>query len=246
MLMSLPIIGQLRAIKSNREISYIKKAQHINEQVLWWILAQLKLGQTELAVQQIIIDRLKRHHVKALAFEPIVAFGRGTADVHHMPNKSRLRAGDTVMLDFGATINGYCSDMTRTFFFGQPTKRQIKIYEDVLRAQKLALKKLSNGQKNCGVIDKSARNFLQVKYGAKAFPHGLGHGVGTAIHEWPTFKPTSPDRLKPNMVMTVEPGLYFKNWGGVRIEDMVLITKTGTTNLTHYPKNLKSAILKVK
>jgi len=244
--MSLPIIAELAAIKSHAQIKNIKQAQHISEVVLRRVINKLTIGIGEVKFSKLIISELKQGGVKALAFEPIVAFGQGAADVHHVPTKNKLQIGDTVMLDFGTTINGYCSDMTRTFFFGEPAKRQAKIYADVLQAQELALKKLKAGHRNCGEIDYATRSYLGKKYPRRAFPHGLGHGVGTAIHEWPTLKPNSKDILKPNMIITIEPGLYFKNWGGIRIEDMVVITKHNVTDLTKFPKDLKSVILKIK
>jgi len=134
--------------------------------------------------------------------------------------------------------------MTRTYFWGEPNIRQKKIYLAVLEAQNRAIKKIMSGEKRAKVIDKTARDFLNKKYGAKKFSHGLGHGIGTVIHEWPNFKPKSKDILPIGCVMTVEPGIYFKGFGGVRIEDMVLITKNGYKNLTNVPKDLKSAILK--
>ena len=111
----------------------------------------------------------------------------------------------------------------------------------------LAMNKIRSGERRAKIIDKAARGFLNKKYGAKRFPHGLGHGVGTVIHEWPNFKPKSEDILPTGCVMTIEPGLYFKTKriisGGVRIEDMILISKKGCKNLTNFPKDLNSAIL---
>ena len=133
--------------------------------------------------------------------------------------------------------------MTRTYFWGKPSAKQKKIYNDVLHAMDLAMNKIRKGERRAKVIDKVARNFLSKKY-KNNFKHGLGHGVGTVIHEWPNFKPKSEDVFPVGCVMTIEPGLYFKGFGGVRIEDMVLITKNGYKNLTNIPKDLKSAILK--
>ena len=148
------------------------------------------------------------------------------------------------MLDFGCTVNHYCSDMTRTYFWGQPGKKHKKIYSAVLEAQNYAIKKIQKGERKAKIIDETARKFLNKKFGAKSFPHGLGHGVGTVIHEWPNFKPKSEDILPAGCVMTIEPGIYLKGFGGVRIEDMVLITKNGCKNLTNFSKDLKSAVLK--
>ena len=147
------------------------------------------------------------------------------------------------MLDFGTTVNHYCSDMTRTYFFGEPNAKQKKVYLAVLEAQNRSIQKLHAGERQAKIIDKTAREFLAKKFNNN-FKHGLGHGVGTVIHEWPSFSPKSEDIIPAGCVMTVEPGIYLKNFGGVRIEDMVLITKQGCRNLTNVPKDLKSAILK--
>ncbi len=146
------------------------------------------------------------------------------------------------MFDFGCTVNHYCSDMTRTYFWGKPSEKQKKVYNDVLRAMELAFKKLEKGEKRAGAVDKAARGFLAKKF-KNNFKHGLGHGVGTVIHEWPNFKPGSKDILPVGCVMTIEPGIYLKGFGGVRIEDMVLIAKNGSKNLTNVAKDLESVIL---
>lgn len=241
----LPIIQNLKAVKSKKELANIIKAQRISERVLGEVVNKLKIGVTEINLAQFIVNRMKHYGIKALAFEPIVSFGKNTANIHHEPNSARLKKGDFVMFDFGATINGYCSDMTRTYIFGEPSKKQRRIYEAVLEAQTKAIKLLARGEKRTGVVDKMARNFLHKKFGKKSFTHGLGHGIGSVIHEWPNFKPKSTDVLPVGVVMTVEPGVYIKNFGGVRIEDMVLINKKGIINLTKPSKDLNSVIIKV-
>ena len=238
------LIHEIRAVKSRRELANIIKAQRIAEKILKETLAKLQTNVTELAIAEFITKKFTKYGAPILAFPPIVSFGKNTANVHHEPGKTKLKYGDIVMLDFGCTVNHYCSDMTRTYFWGEPNIRQKKIYLAVLEAQNRAIKKIMSGEKRAKVIDKTARDFLNKKYGAKKFSHGLGHGIGTVIHEWPNFKPKSKDILPIGCVMTVEPGIYFKGFGGVRIEDMVLITKNGYKNLTNVPKDLKSAILK--
>ena len=237
------LLHEVRAVKSKKELAKIIKAQRISEKVLQYTVVKLKPGVTESVAAGLVTNRFKKYGALILSFSPIVSFGKNTANVHHKPGKTKLKAGDIVMLDFGCTVNHYCSDMTRTFFAGEPTKRQRKIYLDVLRAQNRALEKLAQGERRAKVIDKAARNFLTKKHKAKSFSHGLGHGIGTVIHEWPNFKPKSEDILPAGCVMTVEPGLYFHGWGGVRIEDMVLITKKGFKNLTNFPKDIENAIL---
>jgi len=243
--MKTKLIHEIRAVKSKKELRNIIQAQRISEEVLRCVVVKLRQGVTEIQIANLIKKKFVELGAPVLAFPPIVAFGKNTANIHHQPKKNKqtkLKKGDMVMLDFGCTVNHYCSDMTRTFFFGEPTKRQERIYLAVLEAQNRAINKLKKGERRAKVIDKAARDFLNKKF-KNNFKHGLGHGVGTVIHEWPNFKPKSEDILPIGCVMTVEPGLYFKGWGGVRIEDMVLITKKGSKNLTNFPKDLKSAII---
>ena len=252
--MKVKLLHEVRAVKTKKELGNIIKAQRISERVLHYTVAKLKADVTELAVARFVTSGFKKYGAPILSFSPIVSFGKNTANVHHKPGKTKLKRGDIVMLDFGCTVNHYCSDMTRTFFAGVPTKKQRKIYLDVLKAQEKAIKKIASGERRAKVIDRTARQYLTKKHKAKSFPHGLGHGIGTVIHEWPNFKPKSEDVLPVGCVMTVEPGLYFpdsrrrQGFGGqggfgVRIEDMILITKKGFKNLTDFPKNIENAIL---
>jgi Xaa-Pro aminopeptidase len=237
------LIHEVRAVKTSKELANITIAQRISEKVLEDTLTKLQTGITEIEIYNFIKKQFVKYGAPTLAFTPLVAFGKNTANIHHIiPTKYKLKVGDTIMLDFGTTINHYCSDMTRTYFWGKPSARQIKIYEAVLKAQEIALKKIMSGEKRAKIIDSSARSFLAKKF-KNNFKHGLGHGIGTVIHEWPNFKPKSEDVLPVGTVMTVEPGIYLKGVGGVRIEDMVLITKKGGQNLTKVPKTLENAIL---
>ena len=243
--MKIKLIHEVRAVKNGKELKNIIKAQRISEKVLRYVILQLKTGITEIKVADLIQKSFVKYKAPILAFPPIVAFGKNTANIHHEPSKTKLKKGDIIMLDFGCTVNHYCSDMTRTYFWGEPSAKQEKIYLAVLEAQNRALKKLQTGEKKAKIIDKAARIFLTRKF-KNNFKHGLGHGVGTVIHEWPNFKPKSDDILPVGCVMTVEPGLYFKNFGGIRVEDMVLITKNSYRNLTKVSKDFKRVILYVK
>lgn len=240
--MKAKLIHEVRAVKNKKELANIIRAQQISEQVLKDTLKKLKDGVTELEIANFIKKSFARYGAPILSFPPIVAFGKNTANIHHEPNKTKLKKGDMVMFDIGTTVNHYCSDMTRTYFWGKPNAKQKKVYLDVLRAQTLAMNKIKRGERRGWIIDKSARSFLAKKY-KNNFRHGLGHGVGTVIHEWPNFKPKSTDVIPAGCVMTVEPGIYIRGFGGVRIEDMVLITKKGYKLLTKLPSDLKSAIL---
>ena len=252
---NIKLIHEVRAVKNREEIKNIITAQRISERVLGDVLKILKVGITEIEVEHFIKKSFVKYLSKEtrktpiLAFPPIISFGKNTANIHHMPSKTKLKKGDFTMFDFGCTVNHYCSDMTRTFIFGESNKKQRqkqeKIYKAVLYAQNLALTKIQNGERRGNMIDRSARNFLKKKFHANKFAHGLGHGVGTVIHEWPNFKAKSTDIIPTGCVMTVEPGIYIKNFGGVRIEDMVLITKNSSINLTKAPKELEDIVLPV-
>jgi len=249
------LIHEVRAVKSKKELENIIQAQRISERVLKDVLKRLHEGVTELEIANFIKKSFVKYGAPILSFPPIVSYGENTANIHHIPCKTKLKKGDTIMFDFGCTVNHYCSDMTRTYFFGKPNKKQEKIYLAVLEAQNRVLTKIAKGERRAKVIDKSSRDFLTKKFGAKKFPHGLGHGVGTVIHEWPNFKPKSEDIIPIGCVMTVEPGLYFKGSrrrqgfggqvGGVRIEDMILITKNGYKNLTNVAKDINSVTIKI-
>ncbi len=243
--MKLKLIHEVRAVKNKRELANIIKAQRISEKVLRDVLKQLKTNVTESAIAEFMTKRFVKYGAPVLSFPPIVAFGKNTANIHHEPNKAKLKKGDIIMFDLGCTVNHYCSDMTRTYFFGEPNAKQKKIYLAVLEAQNRAIKKIQKGERRAKVIDKIVRRFLAKKF-KNNFKHGLGHGVGTVIHEWPNLKPKSEDILPVGCVMTIEPGIYLKGFGGARIEDMILITKNGYINLTKVSKGLKSAILKIK
>ena len=240
--MKTQLVHEIRAVKSKKELANLIKAQRISERVLSDTVKKLKDGLTELEIANFIKKSFVKYGAPVLAFPPIVAFGKNTANIHHEPGKDRLKKGDTVMFDFGTTINHYCSDMTRTYFWGEPDLKQKKVYLAVLEAQARAVKKLEAGERRAKVIDSTVRDFLAKQF-KNNFRHGLGHGVGTVIHEWPNFKPKSEDIIPVGCVMTVEPGIYLKGFGGVRIEDMYLITKNGCKNLTSVPKSLKEAIL---
>jgi|SRR3989344_5071376 len=235
-------VHEVRAVKNKKELANIIRAQRISEKVLRDVLKKLKTGVTEMEIANFIKKSFIKYGAPILSFPPIVAFGKNTANIHHKPDFARLKKGNIIMFDFGCTVNHYCSDMTRTYFWGEPSTKQKKVYLTVLQAQELALNKIGKKKRRAKVIDSAARKFLSKKF-KNNFKHGLGHGVGTVIHEWPNFKPKSEDILPVGCVMTIEPGLYFKGFGGVRIEDMILITKKGYKNLTNFPKDLNSAIL---
>lgn len=245
------IIETLRSVKDDQEIKMIKKSQEINEKVFTEIKRiienHLKKKVNKKPLREIdLIWEIKRlgHEFGAedISFEPVVAFGKHSAIPHHKSNKTILRKGDIVLIDMGMKYKGYCSDMTRTFFTAKPTRLQKEVYSIVLQAQKNTINQIKSGiseQK----IDSICRSYIKSKSYGKFFTHGTGHGVGLDIHEIPSFRNPlkkiyheKPATLLPNMIVTVEPGIYLKGKFGIRLEDMVLVTKTGAKNLTKIKK----------
>ena len=154
------LIQEVRAVKSKKEIENIIKAQRISERVLQDTLKVLKTGISEIEISDFIKKSFIKYGAPILSFSPIVSFGKNTANIHHEPGKTKLKKGDTIMFDIGCTVNHYCSDMTRTYFWGEPSTRQKKVYLDVLEAQERAFKTIKNGERKAKIIDKVARDFL--------------------------------------------------------------------------------------
>ncbi len=231
-----------RAIKTRAELNKISAAQRLNEQIFYASKKWLETGVTEFEIsQKIQIEILKNNAKKS--FSPIVAFGKNTSNPHHAPSKLKLKKGNLIMIDMGVTLNNYASDMTRMLFTTSPTKDQEEIYNLVLDAQQNAIKALKPGA-NTQKIDNLARQTVKKAGHEKAFLHSLGHGLGLEVHELPSLAPKFKTRLKPGMVVTIEPGLYFPGKFGIRIEDLVVITERGSRNLTKVPKAIKDCLLR--
>src|SRR3989339_1055591 len=232
-------IEKMRLIKKPDEIEKIKKAQNIAKKVLTEIKKELKPGISEMEIAFKIEFMGRKLGAENISFPPIVAFGKNTSIPHHLCDNTKLKNNDIVLLDFGFEYQGYCSDMTRTLFTKTPSEKQKKVYETVLKAQNEAIKNIKpgiTGQK----ADSIARKIIEKAGFKDNFTHSTGHGVGIDIHELPNlspnFKKKKNIKLQENMVVTVEPGIYIENEFGVRIEDMILITKNGNLNLTKAKK----------
>ena len=185
------------------------------------------------------IDNYLRTHSEGTSFDSIVSFGETGCHPHYLPDaKRKLEKGQLVLLDFGSIYEGYAGDMTRMICMGQPDARQQEVYAQVLEAQLAGLAAIKPGATGHD-IDMAVRQVFQKQGTLEKFLHGTGHGVGLAVHEGPRIKQGFESVIEPGMVFTVEPGLYFVGWGGVRIEDMVVATKTGYENLTTTPKELR-------
>ncbi|MFH1454074.1 MAG: Xaa-Pro peptidase family protein [Armatimonadota bacterium] len=228
-------VTQLREIKSKEEIQYIKKAADIANKALANVLKVIKPGVTEKFVASLLQMEMKMLGAEKESFDIIVASGPNGALPHAKPGNRKIRKDDLIVIDFGAKYNGYCSDMTRTICLGKKSPKQKKIYDIVARAQKAALDYIKSGRV-CGDVDNKARGLIEKEGYGKEFGHGLGHGIGIEVHESPSFRPNVKDVLRPGMILSVEPGIYLSGFAGVRIEDLVLITKDGYENLTKNSK----------
>lgn len=231
------IPSQLRMIKDSAEIKLIKKAAQLTDKVFHEILKIIKPGLSEKEIAMFIRRRIEELGGDCEAFSCIVASGENSALPHAHPTNRKLRYGDFVKLDIGAKYDGYCSDMTRTVVLGKASEQQKKIYSIVLTAQTEALSKVKDGI-TAKLVDGAAREIITKNGYGENFLHGTGHGVGIDIHEPPRIRTNVDDELKNGMVITVEPGIYIDGWGGVRIEDLILVTSKGSKILSKSPKDL--------
>ena len=230
-------LADLRRIKTTEEIALHRQAEHIGDIAFEEILKELKPGVTELEVAAKLEYIMKMNGADKLSFDSIIASGVNSSKPHAEPGHKKIESGDFVTMDFGCVYNGYCSDMTRTVVVGKANAKQKEIYNTVLAAQLAVLDMLKPGLKG-KEYDKVARDVI---YGAGYegyFGHGLGHSVGLEIHENPRFSMIEEDIVEAGMIMTVEPGIYIPDFGGVRIEDMVVLTENGYENLTNSRKEL--------
>ncbi len=230
-------ITKMRSIKSAEELSYIKLAQEMTDKTFSYILNNIKAGRTEREVMLDMEFYMRKLGSDGVSFDFIVVSGKNSSLPHGVPSDKIIEIGDFVTMDFGAVVNGYRSDMTRTVAVGSASDEQVKVYETVKKAQLAALDAIKAGVV-CRDIDKVARDII---YGAGyegCFGHGLGHSVGIEIHEDPSFSPRCDAVLKSGTIMTVEPGIYIEDKFGVRIEDMVYVTDDGCINITKSDKEL--------
>ena len=231
------IITSLRRIKTEDEITNIKKAQEITDKTFTYILNRIDINRTE---KEIMLDMefyLRGLGSQGVSFDFIVVSGKNSSLPHGEPTDKKINKGDFLTMDFGAVVNGYRSDMTRTVAIKRVTEEQKEIYNLVLNAQQKAIDSIKTGV-ICKDIDKISRDIIYNAGYKGCFGHGLGHSVGVEIHESPNFNTKCDTLLEKGMVMTVEPGIYLENRFGVRIEDMVYVTKNGCENLTKSNKEL--------
>lgn len=234
-------ISRLRAVKTDLELAKIKKAQAVTDKAFSYIVDFIAdhLGANGITENEVAVELeyfMKKNGADGIAFDTIAVNGKKSAMPHGTPSNIKLKKGFLTM-DFGATFDSYCSDMTRTISIGNPTKKMRLVYDTVLKAQLTALDFISSG-KTGAEIDDSARRVINSAGFEGCFGHSLGHSLGLEIHESPNFSPSSDVKIPVGAVVSVEPGIYIDGEFGVRIEDIVSVTKNGCINLTKSSKEL--------
>ncbi len=233
-------LNQLRSVKTSKEIEQIRRAEHVGDQTFLKVLEVLKEQKdtiTEREVAAYIEYTYKTLGASGPSFDTIAASGEHSAMPHAMPTNDPLVPNHFLTMDFGCKVNGYCSDMTRTVAIGEIDEEKKRIYQTVLEAQEAAIAAIRPGMKG-REVDQVARDIIaQAGYGTY-FGHALGHSVGLEIHEGPNFSPKEEAVILPGMTITVEPGIYIEGVGGVRIEDLIVVTEDGCENLTQSEKKL--------
>ncbi|MBQ3181851.1 MAG: aminopeptidase P family protein [Clostridia bacterium] len=230
-------IDKIRMIKDEHELSLIKTAAAIADKAYSYILDRIEVGKTEREISLDLEYFMLNSGADGLAFETVSASGIRSALPHGRATDKILQSGDFFTLDFGCKYKGYCSDMTRTVVLGKANEKQKEIYEIVLSAQKVSLDTVCAGEL-AKAVDDAARGIIESCGYGPNFGHGLGHSVGLKVHESPSCSPRSQDVLCENMMMTIEPGIYIEDFGGVRIEDLVCVKDGGCENFTTSEKQL--------
>lgn len=224
-------IDTLRRVKTSDELEALTKALNITDQAFGQANAEIRAGMTEMEVANIIRLALAEHGSEGEAFPTIVACGLNAAKPHHLPGHRAIADGEPIIIDMGACVDGYRGDLSRTVWVGQPSQQLVTMYRLVLEGQRAAIEAIRQGVAARG-IDAAARAVFSDAGMDHAVLHSVGHGVGLRIHEAPSLSHVSTDTLETGNVITIEPGLYLADWGGVRIEDVLVVEPTGSRNLT--------------
>jgi Xaa-Pro aminopeptidase len=231
-------IKNLRAVKDTEELALTRKAIDISSNAFVKVTKGMKEGLLEREAAFDMEVLMKKNGAEALGFDIIIASGKRSALPHGKATSKRIEKGDFILIDFGSRFMGYHSDQTRTVVCGKPSSEQEKVYRIVKEAHDKAIEKIRPGIP-VHEVDEAARNHIRDYGYDQYFGHGTGHGIGLAVHESPGVNKENKDLIQEGMVFTVEPGIYIPDWGGVRIEDMVLVTSKGAEILTWLPTDLK-------
>lgn len=233
-----PIIDRLRMIKDEEEIAIMKKSSEINDKVMTTLCNSLKKGYSEKYYCNLLAELYEKEGVNSFSFSPIIATSPNGADPHHKSGKSTLKKGQSIVIDIGGVYNYYCSDMTRTIFFGEePSDRHKEIYNIVKEANLKAIQTVKEGVKFSD-IDKAARDHIEKAGYGEFFTHRTGHSIGIEGHDFGDVSSINHEEVKAGMIFSIEPGIYLKDDFGVRIEDLVLVTKDGCEVLNSLSKEV--------
>ncbi len=232
------LVEKLRAVKDEQEIEILHRAASGLGRALDTLRRKIRPGISERGLAAELDYRLRRHGYEKTSFDTIVASGPRSALPHGRPTDRQLRLGDLVVMDFGGVMEGYASDMTRTFCLGEPHPDTVRIYEVVKEAQHAAIQAIRPGVE-AREVDRAARDVIESADFGRFFGHGTGHGIGLEVHEAPWISPRAVDVLEPGMVFTVEPGIYVPGMGGVRLEDDVVVTESGCRLLSRNESGLQ-------
>lgn len=230
-------INFVRSFKSEQEIEYIRKAQSITDLAFTAILGYIRPGVTEREIAIELEYQMHKNGAAGLAFDTIIASGVNSSKPHAHPTDKVIELGDPVTMDYGARYHGYCSDMTRTIFVGEPSDELRKIYNTVALAQNMGINSAYTGMSG-KELDTACREIIKANGYGEYFTHSTGHSLGIDIHEMPYASMRSEDILQAGQLITCEPGIYVKGVGGVRIEDMLLFEENGVIDLTTSDKNI--------
>ena len=230
-------VDKARALKDEEERSLMRRASAMNDECMKRLPSMLKEGMTEIDAADIVLSIYKELGADGTSFQPLIAFGPNAAIGHHEPDNTKLKRGDCVLVDIGCKKDSYCSDMTRTFFFGEAAGHQKKIYSLVLQANMAAEAMIKPGVRFCD-IDKTARDIITAAGYGPNFTHRLGHSIGMQDHEFGDVSSANTDCVQEGMCFSIEPGIYVEGDTGVRIEDLVIVTKDGCEILNHLTKEL--------
>jgi Xaa-Pro aminopeptidase len=223
--------------KTKDEISKLIKASKLADECYKYIITKIKPGMTEKRVAKLMDEYMLSHGATGLAFETIVGSGPNSSMIHSTPSTRKIRHGDVVQLDFGCVVDGYCSDCSRVLFIGEVKPEYKKIYNIVLKAQKEGIKNTKVGM-TCEEVDAISRDIIKAK--GYNFKHAVGHGVGKVVHDEPTISPkNTKDKMKNNVVFTIEPGIYIEGKFGIRIEDTCVMQNGVVKTLNKTSKSIK-------
>lgn len=227
-------VDAARSAKDAEERALMREASRLNDEAMGWLAAQVREGVTERAIAEALLGEYRALGSDGYSFDPIVCFGANAADPHHEPDDTPFVPGQMVLFDVGCLWQGYCSDMTRTFFTAQPTDHQLEVYETVRRANEAAAALVAPGVE-FAEIDRAARGLIEEAGYGPYFTHRLGHQIGMEVHEPGDVSASHHEPVRPGQIFSIEPGIYLEGDVGVRIEDLCIVTDDGREIINHYP-----------